>query len=97
MPAFLIRLAVWFAGYFVSSLIAKLLLGAGLAFVSYTFINDLVAEAQTRMLGLYGNLPSDIIGVLGLLKIPQALSVVMSAIGISAFIKSAKVALGKSS
>lgn len=97
MPAFLVRLAIWFAGYIVSSLIAKLLLGAGLAFVSYTFINDLVAEAQNIMMGLYGNLPSDIIGVLGILKIPQALSVVMSAIGIAAFIRSAKFALGKSS
>lgn len=96
MPAFLIRVAIWFSGYIVTSLISKLLLGAGLAFVSYTFVNDLVAEAQVRTMGLYGNLPSDIIGVLGILKIPQSLSVLFSALGISAFIQSAKLYLGKS-
>lgn len=91
MPAILVTILTAFA----SSLVAKLLLGAGLAFVSYTFINDMVSAAQTQMIGLYGNLPSNIIGVLGLLKIPQALSVLMSAIGTAAFIKSSKLALGK--
>ncbi|WP_168414973.1 DUF2523 domain-containing protein [Acinetobacter indicus] len=91
MPAILVTILAAFA----SSLVAKLLLGAGLAFVSYTFINDMVSAAQAEMLGLYGNLPSNIIGVLGLLKIPQALSVLMSAIATAAFIKSSKLALGK--
>lgn len=91
MPAILVTILAAFA----SSLVAKLLLGAGLAFVSYTFINDMVSAAQSEMMGLYGNLPSNIIGVLGLLKIPQALSVLMSAIGTAAFIKSSKLALGK--
>ncbi|QIZ61741.1 DUF2523 domain-containing protein [Acinetobacter indicus] len=91
MPAILVTILAAFA----SSLVAKLLLGAGLAFVSYTFINDMVSAAQAEMMGLYGNLPSNIIGVLGLLKIPQALSVLMSAIGTAAFIKSSKLALGK--
>lgn len=91
MPAILVTILAAFA----SSLVAKLFLGAGLAFVSYTFINDMVSSAQAEMMGLYGNLPSNIIGVLGLLKIPQALSVLMSAIGTAAFIKSSKLALGK--
>jgi len=90
MPAILITILTAFA----SSLIAKMLLGAGLAFLSYTFVNDMVAAAQAEMMGLYGNLPSNIIGVLGILKIPQALSVIMSAIGTAAFIKTSKVALG---
>ena len=46
------------------------------------------------MIGLYGNFPANIVGVLGILKIPQALSVIMSAIGTAAFIKTSKVALG---
>jgi hypothetical protein len=90
MPAILITILTAFA----SSLIAKMLLGAGLAFLSYTFVNDMVAAAQAEMMGLYGNLPSNIIGVLGILKIPQALSVIMSSIGTAAFIKTSKVALG---
>lgn len=91
MPALLITILTAFA----SSLVARLLLGAGLAFVSYTFINDLVMQAQNAMQGLYSNIPSDIMGILGILKIPQGLSVIMSAIGIAAFIKSSKLALGK--
>lgn len=91
MPAILITILAAFA----SSLVAKLMLGAGLAFLSFTFINDLVAQAQTAMLGLYSNIPANIMGVLGILKIPQALSVVMSSIGTAAFIKSSKLALGK--
>lgn len=90
MPAVLIMILTAFA----SSLVAKLLLGAGLAFLSYSFVNDMVLSAQSQMMGLYGNLPANIVGVLGILKIPQALSVIMSAIGTAAFIKTSKVALG---
>lgn len=91
MPQLLIAILVGFA----SSLVAKLMLGAGLAFISYTFINGLVMQAQNAMLGLYNNVPADIVGIMGILKIPQALSVIMSAIGTAAFIKSSKLALGK--
>ena len=90
MPKILIMILTSFA----SSLVAKVLLGAGLMFLSYGWVNDLVLFAQSEMMGLYGNLPSNIIGVLGILKIPQALSVIMSAIGTAAFIKTSKVALG---
>lgn len=89
------KLLIFILTSFASSLVAKIMLGAGLAFVSYTFINDLVLQAQNAMLGLYSNIPADIMGVLGILKIPQSLSVVMSAIGVAAFIKSSKLALGK--
>lgn len=91
MPKLLILILTSFA----SSLVAKMMLGAGLAFLSYTWINDLVSQAQNAMLGLYSNIPADIVGILGILKIPQSLSVIMSAIGTAAFIKSSKLALGK--
>ena len=90
MPAILIKILTMFLG----SVVAKVLLGAGLAVISYTFVNDLVAQAQTQMMNLYGGLPSDILGVLGILKIPQALSVIMSAIGTASSIKTAKIAIG---
>ena len=97
MPIFLVRLLTWFAGFFVSSFIAKLLLGAGLAIFTYSKVDDLVAEAQNRMLGLYGSLPADVLGILGLLKIPQSISVVMSAMALAAFIKMSKTFIGKAS
>ena len=90
MPAIIIGIIT----ALLSSIVAKVLLGAGLAFVSYTFVNDLVAQAQSQMMNLYGGLPSDILGVLGILKIPQSLSVIMSAIGTASFIKTAKIAIG---
>ncbi len=80
---------------FACSLVARLLLGASLALVTYDFVDDLVTQAQQEMQGLLGSLPSDILGLVSLLKIPQSLSVVMSALGIAAFIKTAKVYLGK--
>lgn len=89
------KLLIFILTSFASSLIAKMMLGAGLAFLSYTWINDLVSQAQNQMLGLYSNIPADIVGILGILKIPQSLSVIMSAIGTAAFIKSSKLALGK--
>lgn len=90
MPAILIKILTMFLG----SVVAKVLLGAGLAVISYTFVNDLVAQAQSQMMDLYGGLPSDIIGILGILKIPQALSVIISAIGTAAFIRTSKIAIG---
>lgn len=91
MPAILITILVAFA----SSLVARLLLGAGLAIFSYAWISDLVLQAQNAMQGYLNNIPSDIFGLISILKIPQALSIIMSAIGVSAFIRSSKVFLGK--
>lgn len=91
MPAIVIPILMAFA----SSLVARMLLGAGLAFYTYSWVGDLVQNAQNEMYGLMGNLPSDILGLISILKIPQALSVVMSAIGTVAFIKAAKVFLGR--
>ncbi len=91
MPAVLITILTAFA----SSLVARMLLGAGLAIFTYNFVDDLVLQAQNEMHGLLNNLPSDIIGLISILKVPQALSVIMSALGVAAFIKTSKVFLGR--
>ena len=91
MYGYIIQILMAFAG----SVVARLLLGASLALFTYDFVDDLVTQAQQEMQGLLGSLPSDILGLVSLLKIPQSLSVVMSALGIAAFIKTAKVYLGK--
>lgn len=93
MPAILISILTTF----VSNLVARMLLGAGLAVFTYNFVDDLVAQAQDKMDSLIGSLPADVLSLISLLKIPQSLSVIMSAIGVVAFIKSAKVFLGKAS
>ena len=91
MPAVLVAILSAFA----SSLVARLLIGAGLAVFTYNFVDDLVIVAQDAMGDLLHSLPSDIIGLISILKIPQGLSVIMSAMGFVAFIKSAKIFLGR--
>ena len=80
---------------FASSLVARMLMGAGLALFTYNWVQGLVEDAQNEMMGLFNNIPSDLLGLLSILKIPQALSVILSAIGIAAFVKASKVFLGK--
>jgi hypothetical protein len=80
---------------FASSLVARMLMGAGLAFFTYNWIMGLVEDAQYEMVGLFNNIPSDLLGLLSILKIPQAFSVILSAIGIAAFVKASKVFLGR--
>jgi hypothetical protein len=92
MAALIIPILVAFA----TSLIARMLLGAGLAFFTYTWITDQIVNAHQQMLGLFNNIPADLLGLMSILKIPQGLSVVMSAMGVVAFIKAAKVYLGRS-
>ncbi|MBP1511055.1 DUF2523 domain-containing protein [Acinetobacter nosocomialis] len=91
MPAVLIAIA----SAVISSLLARLLLGAGLSIFTYSWINDLVASAQSSMMGLFNNIPASIFGLISILQIPQALSVLMSAIGIASFIRTSKIFIGK--
>ena len=58
MPA-LAQLLVWFAGYLVSSMITRLLVGAGLSVVSIYFVNDLMNQAQEMIKSSLYGLPSD--------------------------------------
>lgn len=67
MPAVLI--AIFSA--VISSLLARLLLGAGLAVFTYTWINDLVSDAQNQMMGLFHNIPSSIFGLISILQVPK--------------------------
>lgn len=80
---------------FASSLLTRMIMGAGLAFFTHKWIMGLVEDAQNEMMGMFNNIPSDLLGLLSILKIPQALSVILSAIGIASFIKASKVFLGK--
>lgn len=93
MPAVLIVILTTLIG----SVIARVLLGAGLAIFTYNWIQGEIADAQSAVGSLLGSLPADVVGLIGLAKIPQALSVVMSAIGVAAFIKTSKIFIGKAS
>lgn len=80
---------------FAGSLIARLLLGAGLAIFTFSWINDLVADVRIEIATLWGGLPADVLGLASILKIPQAISVLISALVLAAFIKTTKLMIGK--
>lgn len=91
MPALLLSIL----GFIVSSAIAKALLGAGLVIITYAWVDGLVEQAQVQV-GLYlSGLPADVLRLASIAKIPQAFSVVMSAVGVASFIKMSKVVLGR--
>lgn len=93
MPAVLLSVLT----FIVSSAIAKALLGAGLAIVTYYWVDGLVQQAQVQV-GVYLNgLPADVFKLASIAKIPQAFSVIMSAVGIASFIKVSKIAIGRAS
>lgn len=96
MPA-LLPILVPLLTWFLRSLIARALVGAGLAVYTYNYSSDLMDKAISSVQGLYGSLPANILQVLSIAQIPQATSVILSAMSVSAVIKTAKVFIGKAS
>ena len=91
MPVILVNILI----YFASSLVARMLLGAGLGIISYNFIDTLMQNLQDALLAALNGFPADIVGIIGLLRIDFYLSIILSAMTMAAFIKSSKIALGK--
>lgn len=91
MPVILVQVLAWFA----ASLVARMLMGAGLALYSISWVNTLVANAQAEIEQGFSSLPADVFSLLATLKVPQAISVIFSALVIVGTIKTAKVILGK--
>jgi len=93
MPALL----GWFAGFLISSLIMRVFVMTGLSIVTFYFVNDLVNTAQAQIQSAFYGLPADVLSFLRLYQFDKAISVVMSALTIAAYIKTAKVFVGRSS
>lgn len=92
MPAVL----AWFAGFLISSIITRLLVTTGLSVVSFYFVNNLMDSAIAQIQNAFYGLPADVLSFIRLYKIDQAVSVILSALTIAAYIKTAKVFIGKS-
>lgn len=90
MPALL----VWFAGYLISSIILRLTVGTGLTLVSFYFMNDLMDTAQDMVKNSLYGLPSVALGFIRLYMIDKCISVILSALSIAAYIKTARVFVG---
>jgi hypothetical protein len=90
MPAVLVTIGV----YIISSVIAKLLLALGIGLFTYyglyTLVQRLLQEVQTA----FGGLPSQVSQILAIAGIPEALSIIGSAVLTWAAIKSMQVFFG---
>ncbi|MES5612543.1 DUF2523 family protein [Acinetobacter baumannii] len=95
MPA-LGPLLAWFASYLISSLIFRLFVATGLSIISFYFVNDLVSVARDQVQNAFFSLPVYMLAFIQLYKVDQAISVVLSAYAIAAYIKTARVVIGRS-
>jgi hypothetical protein len=76
MPAMLIAVGVWV----ISSVIAKLFVALGIGIFTYYGIYELIQQLLAQVQGLMGTLPAAVFQLLSLAGIPQALSIIGSAI-----------------
>lgn len=81
---------------FASTLAARMLLGVGLGFVTFYFLQTIMENLKNAVISAISGLPADIVAVIGLLKFDFYISILLSAMATAAFIKSSKIALGKS-
>ena len=91
MPLALVPILIWFA----SSLVARVLLGAGLGFITFQFLTTVTDNLKNAVISTVSGLPADIVNIIGLLNLDMYLSIVLSAMTMAAFIKASKLALGK--
>ncbi|WP_372375502.1 DUF2523 family protein [Acinetobacter ursingii] len=96
MPA-LAGLLAWFASYLITSVVVRLFVTTGLSIVSFMFVNNLVSNAKDAFQASLMGIPSDSLAFIQLWKIDQGISIIFSALTIAAYIKTAKVAIGRSS
>lgn len=90
MP-FLVQILV----YFASSLVARMLLGAGLGIITYGFIDTVMQNLKNALISAMAGFPADIVNIIAILRLDFYLSIVISAMTMAAFIKASKIALGK--
>lgn len=91
MPVALVPILIWFA----SSLVARVMLGAGLGFITFNFLTTITDNLKNAVISTVSGLPADIVNIIGLLNLDMYLSIVLSAMTMAAFIKASKLALGK--
>ena len=91
MPAVLYGLLIWFA----SSLVARVLLGAGLGIFSYRAIQTAFDKFQLMMMQQVNQAPAEVLSMLSMLGIDYYISVVIGALSAATFIIVAKVFVGK--
>lgn len=90
MPAILVTIGV----YIISSVIAKILLALGIGLFTYYGLYTLVQQLLNQVRTVFSGVPSQVSQVLSLAGIPEALSIIGSAVLTWAAIKSMQVFFG---
>ena len=80
----------------ISSFLARVFLGAGLALLTYPFVSDLlnslIDSAQTNI----NQLPAFALSMMKLLELDKCVSIILSAVQVLIYVKLAKVIVGVS-
>ncbi len=81
----------------ISSLLARILLGASLTLLTFPFVSDLLDQlidlAETNL----NQLPAFSLSMMKLLELDKCLSIILSAVQVLIYVKLAKVIVGFSS
>jgi len=92
MPALLAPLLIWI----LSSAVAKVLVALGIGFMTYSGILALVETFLDQSTGFLSQLPVEILSLMHLAGVDQALSIIGGAMLTRAAIQAAKVSVGLS-
>ncbi|MDP2746606.1 DUF2523 domain-containing protein [Pseudomonas sp.] len=90
MPAILVTIGI----YIISSVIAKVFVALGIGLLSYYGLYELVQQLLGQVQGLISSLPPQVFQIISLGGIPQAMSIIGSAVLTRAAIKSVEVFFG---
>lgn len=80
----------------VSSLLARVLLGAGLTLITFPFVKDLLEELIDKAQSSINQLPAFSLSLLKLLEIDLCISMLISAVQVLLFVKLSKAIIGVS-
>lgn len=80
----------------ISSIIARVLLGAGLTFITYTWVTDILDELIAMVQQSINTLPEFTLSFLKLWDVDVNISMLLSTVQLIIFIKVARLMVGKS-
>lgn len=90
MPAFIVLILKWFAGFAVAKVFLSLAIGL-FTFTIVQFFFDKYVNAALAQINYMG----DAAALMGIAQLDTAISIIMGALSIKAFMMAAKVAVGR--
>lgn len=81
MPAFVVA---WLLalGPIITNALARVALAFGVGFAVYSGLDVVLDQVKAVATASYGELPGNVVGMLGLLRVDQALNMVLSAVSV---------------